>query len=560
VKRLLPGLALAVLVLAVFAQTAGFGFVNVDDDAYVYENRHVLAGLSARGVGWAFGGFRVQNWHPLTWLSHMADVSLLGPAPGPMHAVNVALHLAAALLLLAVLRAATGSTWRSAAVAALFAVHPLHVESVAWISERKDVLSTALGLAALLAWVRWVRGGSRRAYGAALGLFVLSLLAKPMLVTLPGLLLLLDGWPLGRLPLCTAREAFRALPPLLAEKLPFLALSAVASAVTVAAQSSGGADAALAHLPPGRRGGNALLSVAAYLGQAAWPADLAVFYPHRATVPGALSAARVAGAATLVLALTALALRERLRRPWLLFGWLWFLGTLLPVVGLVQVGSQAMADRYTYVPLVGIFVAVAWGAGELAARGPAWRAGVLGAGAAALLGLAAVAHAQVGVWRDAVTLQRHALQVNPANWKAWQGLCSAELDLGRLGEAAPACERAVALLPTFHDAWNTLGVVHARRGEHALALQHFRHALELRPGYFLALRNAGAALGNLGRPAEAAPLLAQAAALRPDAPDAWAMLATARAQSGDAAGAREALERLRAIDPARAARISSPTR
>ncbi|MFO0582223.1 MAG: tetratricopeptide repeat protein [Anaeromyxobacter sp.] len=553
--RWLPPLVLTLLTLAVFAQTSAFGFVNLDDDHYVYENRHVLAGLGRAGLAWAFGGFHVWNYHPLTWLSHMADVSLFGPSPGPMHAVNVGLHLAAALLLFAFLRAATGATVRSAAVAALFAIHPLHVESVAWISERKDVLSTALGFAALLAWVPWARRRSRPAYAAALALFALSLLAKPMLVTLPALLLVLDAWPLGRLPLGSGREAAQALPRLVPEKLPFLALSAASSALTVAAQASGGgADSAVAHLPFGLRLANAVASVGAYLGQTFWPAGLSAFYPHPASSGGPALAAVTGGAAAL-LVLSALAFGERVRRPWLAAGWCWFLGTLVPVIGLVQVGSQARADRYTYVPLVGVFVVAVWAAGELASRSQAARQAVVVSAIAAVLALAWVAHRQVGAWQDGETLHRHALAVDGKNWKAWQGLCAAELDAGGLDEAARHCEEALRLLPTFHDAWNTLGVVRARQGNHAGALRHFERALELRPGWYLALRNAGAALGNLGRPAEAAQRLAEAVAARPDEPDAWAMLATACADSGDLANARAALARLETIDPERAARV-----
>ncbi|MFT3913564.1 MAG: tetratricopeptide repeat protein [Anaeromyxobacteraceae bacterium] len=548
------------LVLAVFAQTSGFGFVNLDDDHYVYENRHVLAGLGRAGAAWAFGGFHVWNYHPLTWLSHMADVSLFGPGPGPMHAVNVALHLAAALLLFAFLRAATGSTVRSAAVAALFAVHPLHVESVAWISERKDVLSTALGFAALLAWVPWARRGSRPAYAASLALFALSLLAKPMLVTLPALLLVLDFWPFGRLspplvPSARAAERPWSRGTLLLEKLPFLALSAASSAVTVAAQASGGgADSAVVHLPFALRLENAVASVGAYLGQTFWPAGLSAFYPHPASAGGPPLAA-VSGGAAALLVVSVLAFRERFRRPWIAAGWCWFLGALVPVIGLVQVGSQARADRYTYVPLVGVFIVVAWAAGELASRSQAARQAVVVTGIAAVLALAWVAHRQAGVWQDAESLQRHALAVDGRNWKAWQGLCSAELDAGGLDEAARSCEEALRLLPTFHDAWNTLGVVRARQGNHAGALRHFERALELRPGWYLALRNAGAALGNLGRPGEAALRLAEAVAERPDEPDAWAMLATACADAGDLVNARAALARLEAIDPERAARV-----
>jgi len=345
-------LLLAVGTAAVYLPVRSFDFCGFDDDAYVSENALVRQGLTPRGVAWAFTTFRAANWHPLTWLSHMLDVSLFGMEPGAHHLVNVAFHAANAVLLFLVLRGMTGALWGSAAVAALFALHPLHVESVAWIAQRKDVLSAFFFLLMLSAYLRYARSPSRGRLAAVTALFALGLLAKPMLVTAPFVLLLLDFWPLGRFggahpdpgtlpaghpPAVGVRRA-------VLEKVPLFLLSALSSVVTVVAQSRGGAMVPADALPFGARAANALVACAAYLWKTFWPAGLAVYYPH---TKGELPAWKIAGAAALLSALTGIAVREARRRPYLAVGWLWFLGMLVPVIGLVQVGGQAMADRYT---------------------------------------------------------------------------------------------------------------------------------------------------------------------------------------------------------------------
>jgi hypothetical protein len=333
---------------ALYARTGGHEFVAFDDDDYVVKNEHVQAGLTWHGIGWAFTTTHAANWHPLTWVSHMLDVELLGMRPGWHHLVNALLHALNAVLLFLFLLRATGATWRSALVAALFAVHPLHVESVAWVSERKDLLSTAFGFAALWAYSRYAERPSILRHAGVALLFTLSLLSKPMWVTLPFLLLLLDHWPLGRV---VDRR-------LLLEKVPLLVLSLLSSVATFLAQSSGGAVASQ-HVALGLRLGNAATSCVVYALQMFWPADLAVFYPH----PGdGLSIGTAVGAAVVVTGLTAAALSCWRRVPWIPVGWFWYLGMLVPVIGIVQVGAQARADRYTYVPLVGLFVIVAWSA------------------------------------------------------------------------------------------------------------------------------------------------------------------------------------------------------
>jgi hypothetical protein len=379
--RLGVAAALAIATFALYARVRGFAFLHFDDNMYVTENPVVRQGLTGAGIAWAFTTLHFSNWHPLTWLSHMADVELFGLDAGAHHLVNVALHALNAAILFLVLSRMTGATGRSLLVAALFAAHPLHVESVAWVSERKDVLSTLLGLLALGAYARYaaLAGAAARgrrsplcAYALVAVLFAASLLAKPMWVTFPFLLLLLDVWPLQRLAGSSVERD--PLPPpaprhpfgrLVVEKLPLLALSAVSSAVTVVAQERGGALRGF-DLDLGVRAANAAVAYVRYLGKALWPSSLLPQYAY----PTGLPAWQVLGSALLLLAITGLALVGARRAPWLAVGWLWFAGMLVPVIGLVQVGAQSIADRYTYVPLVGLFVAVAWG-GTALARSPA---------------------------------------------------------------------------------------------------------------------------------------------------------------------------------------------
>ncbi len=388
-------LGLAVLTVLVFAPVLGHDFVSLDDPAYVTANRQVRRGLTAEGFGWAWGAEVAANWHPLTLLSHMLDCELYGLDPGGHHLTSLLLHTANAVLLFVVWRRLTGAAGRSAVVAALFAIHPLHVESVAWIAERKDVLSGFFFLLTLAAWTGWVRRPTRRRYLLALLAFALGLLAKPMLVTLPLVLLLLDVWPLERLPRgAPAAEIRRAFGRLLREKLPFFLAALAAGVVALFTQRE--AMFPLAALPPAQRAANALLAYAAYLGDTLWPRGLAVFYP----LPGPQPAWRVALAAALFAALTAATLARCRRSPWLAVGWLWFAGMLVPVIGLLQVGSQGRADRYTYLPSIGLFVALVW---EVAERWPAGRLRRPALAAAALLAiapLAVAARAQVATWRD----------------------------------------------------------------------------------------------------------------------------------------------------------------
>ncbi|MFO0981349.1 MAG: hypothetical protein U1E76_06270 [Planctomycetota bacterium] len=484
------------------------GFVKIDDDKYVENNRHVRAGLSASSIEWALTSHHASNWHPLTWWSLMADAQLFGPGPAGFHRTNLVLHAANVVLLFFVLLAATHAARCSALIAALFAIHPLHVESVAWIAERKDVLSTLFWLLTMAAYLHHCRRPSFARYALVLLWFALGLMAKPMLVTLPLVLLLLDAWPLARLHLRQPGSLRRGL----LEKLPLLGLAAASSAVTIWAQRAGGAMAELGALPLASRLANAALSVFRYLGATFVPRGLAVFYPY----PSELSPAGAVAAAAGLVVITAITLWQWRRRPWFLFGWLWYLITLLPVVGIVQVGAQAMADRYTYVPLIGVFVILVFAAAALGAwlGSGARRVGVAAA-VLVVLWLSWRAHEQAELWHDSETLFRHALASTRDNYFAHHNL-------------------AVSLL---------------ERGQHAEATQHLAEALRIQPSYPLANICYAGELLRRKQPAAAMPFLDRALAASPRDADALVNQGIALAMLGDVPAAAARFRRALEIDP-----------
>jgi tetratricopeptide (TPR) repeat protein len=490
--------ALVILTAVAYWPVGGHPFVAYDDGRYVYENPGVLAGLTASGAAWAFTALYASNWHPLTWLSHMADVSLFGLDAGWHHRVNVAWHLLNVALLFAWLTSATRATWRAALVAALFALHPLHVESVAWVAERKDVLSAFFWFLCLLAYLRYVRYPGPGTYLVVAGTFACGLMAKPMVVTLPAILLLVDVWPLGRLRPgeITPRSAW----PLVREKLPLFALSALTSAATVVAQNRGGTMWGLEHLPLPLRLANALFAAGSYLGKAVWPASLAVFYPHPATVPGGVPWGPVLLSGALVVGLAALAGWQWRRRPVLAVGLSWYLVALLPVIGIIQVGAQSMADRYTYLPLVGIFIAVAWilPAPPVGSRAWRWTAVVLAAGL--LLALSAMTRRQVATWKDTFTLFRHATLVTRDNGLAWKNLGVEYHRQGRIEEATRAFQESLRSRPDDFDTWMNLAAGHAALDHPGAAAAALRRALEIEPASPEAWFNFGIASLLDGRP------------------------------------------------------------
>jgi tetratricopeptide (TPR) repeat protein len=486
---------LLALVWAVYWSVGGNGFVGYDDPTYVQDNPVVQLGLTSYGVHWALTNLVAANWHPLTVLSHMLDVQLFGLGPGWHHRENVLWHCANALLLLAFLRITTGSRWRSTLVAALFALHPLRVESVAWISERKDVLSTFFWFAALVAYVAYARRPGSLRYLAVAVAFVLGLLAKPMVVTLPAVLLLLDVWPLRRLP--QGKLSAAALWPLLREKLPLFALSAAASAVTFLSQDASGAVRSARGLPFAARAANAVVSAVAYLGKTLWPTDLAVLYPHPGYRPGGIPAWKVAFATALLLGITALVVREARRRPYLPVGWGWYLVTVLPVIGLVQVGQQGMADRYTYLPLIGPVFAGVWAAAEAAATLRVPRAALAAIGSILVLAAAWIARAQVAVWHDTLTLFDHAARVTEDNAIAWKNVGSARFERGETTEALAAFAEAARIDPEDPDLWFDQGMALSALGRHREAASQFERAIQLEPSDADAWFNLGVAWANL---------------------------------------------------------------
>lgn len=481
-----------VLNLAIYASIASHGFVTLDDPGYVSGNPHVTAGLTWSGFVWAWTTGTLANWHPLTWLSHMLDVQLFGLQPGWHHVTSLVLHVVNTLLVFALFVRMTSAVWRSACVAALFAAHPLHVESVAWISERKDVLSALFWLLASLAYVSYTRRRGARRYALTLSLFALGLLAKPMVVTLPAALLLLDYWPLRRVNTGRLWPSLRAL---CVEKLPFVALAAASGVITLLVQRQGGAVSGLGALPLTVRVTNAFVSYVRYLGKMFWPVDLAVFYPY----DRAMSIWLGLGALVALAAISAIVVRAASRAPYLLFGWLWYVVTLLPVIGVVQVGTQAMADRYTYLPLLGPFVMVVWGLHALAARRLELRVLVGAAAAAALLLCGAAARAQVGVWKDNETLWTHTLAVTRDNYRAEYAVGTILGQQGRTAEAIAHFTEAVRLEPGFADAHFNLGVAELNLGNAAKAEDHLSRALRLRPDDALTRYNLGVALARQGK-------------------------------------------------------------
>jgi Flp pilus assembly protein TadD len=532
-------LVLAVLVLAVYLPVGGHGFLIYDDNGYVTENRRVLAGLSPESVAWAFSDLGATgNWHPLTWLSHMLDVQLFGLRPGAHHLVNLGLHAANALLLFGLLLALTGARWRSLFVAALFAVHPLHVESVAWIAERKDVLSTFFGLASLLAYLRYARAPGARRYAVVVVLFTLSLMAKPMLVTLPALLLLLDFWPLNRFGAGARR--------LLLEKVPLLAVSLAFAAVAFVAQARSASLGALGGATLPLRLANAATAYLTYLARTLWPVDLAVFYPYPLHPPPGW---QVAAALLVLAALTALTLLARPRFPFLPVGWLWFVVGLLPVIGLVQVGGQALADRYTYVPLTGLFVIVAWG-GSAFAGGNAVRAR-LAAGVAALLvvGLAVVAAIQVRYWADDVSLFGRTLAVTGDNWPIEDNMGLALLKLGRTAEAVSHFRNALRINPTDGKAYLSLGAALSGLGAERESRFAYEQALRFGQQSAEAHYNLGVLLAGQGNAGEAERHYREAIRIDPGLADAYNNLAMIDYARGDYGEAEALLSRALQLNP-----------
>ena len=559
--RLLCGVLLA-LVLAAYWPVLRSQFIGLDDPQYVTENAQVLRGVTAEGIGWALVTGAAANWHPVTWWSHMLDCQLFGLNPVGHHATSLLLHLANVGLVFFVLRAFTGALWRSFLVAALFGLHPLHVESVAWVAERKDVLSTCFFLLTLWAYERYARtaepvgklaggqpspggvsaqppaagGGSfrfrrRDFYLLALGLFALGLMSKPMLVTLPGVLLLFDFWPLARVEFPPPGPRLRGL---LWEKLPFILLAAASSLITLLVQQHGRAVTAV--LPLSARSANAVASYWKYLAKTAWPLDLAVFYPHpdiRYPISHQWPAWAIALAAAGLVAVSVWVWLRGKRAPWLAVGWFWYLGTLVPVIGLVQVGGQGMADRYTYIPLLGIFIAAVWGV-NAAANGLSWaRVPLAVVSTGLVVAGAALTQRQVGFWKTDFDLFNHALAVTTDNAVAEIEVGTGFRLRGDFDEAIRHYRAAIAAAPANVRGYDNLGLTFLLQGHLSEAVQAFNQAIAVAPWDAAAHNDLGLALWRLDRRSEAQAQVVEALRLQPDFPEARVALGTALLAQGN---------------------------
>ena len=515
-----------------------FGFLLFDDPSYVTRNVHVRSGGGLADVLWAFTTTDLGNWHPLTWLSHMLDCRLFGLDAGFHHMTSAAIHAAATAALFLALHRMTAARWRSALVAAVFALHPLHVESVAWISERKDVLSGLLFALTLWAWSRYVERPGWPRYVASLGLFAMGLGAKPMLVTLPFVLLLLDVWPLGRFTRSTAARR-------LLEKLPFVGLAVGSSLVTLVAQARGLAVRSLDAYPVGPRVANAILAYAVYLRRAVWPSDLAYFYPYPTRIPFL----EVAFAAMLLALITVLAIRSLARRPYVSVGWFWFVVTLVPVIGLVQVGAQSMADRYTYIPLVGLCIAAAWGLGDLATSrryGTRW---VAAAAIALVVACVFGTSRQLAFWRSDLTLTERALAVTTDNYHAHDTLGAFLAREGRMAEAMPHFEEALRIRPETVSARINLGLALEAHGRLDEAIAQYAAALRVAPSAAEAHNNLGIVLARKGNLDGAIASFRSALELRPDGAETYANLAVVEASRGLLTEAARHFEEYLRFDP-----------
>ncbi|WP_224985037.1 tetratricopeptide repeat protein [Geomonas agri] len=534
--------------LAVYAQTANHDFINFDDTLYVTTNPVVKDGLKAWTIAWAFTATTASNWHPVTWLSHMTDVQLFGLNPYGHHLTSVIIHTLSALLLFLLLAQITAAPWQSLFVATLFALHPLHVESVAWVAERKDVLSGLFWTLTLLLYARYVKNPGAGRYGATLACFAVGLMTKPMLVTLPLVMLLLDWWPLNRF--CPAEgggtaAAKPAVFKLAMEKIPFLLLSVLSSAFTIYAQHHGGAMATLDKAPLGLRFGNAVIAYATYIVDAFWPHDLAMLYPF----PTFILLGQLVGAALLLALISAGVLYVGRRFPWLAVGWLWFLITLLPVIGLVQVGGQSHADRYTYIPLTGLFIMLAWGVPQLLEKWRCRREALMISAGLAVCAITATTWVQIGYWRNNITLYRHTLAVTRNNYLILNNYGIAMDQAGDYESALQLYQDALRIWPRSVTAHNNIGTVLERKGRYAEAIEHYREALRLKPDYVMAVVNMGKSLAGLGKVDEALTCYERALKLDPSNSDGHLQLAILLLKSGRRDEARQHYEAVLRLEP-----------
>lgn len=544
--------ALVIATLAIYAQVIGHQFINLDDANYITENPMVNRGLTLAGIMQAFTSFHAANWHPLTWISHMIDCQLFGLRAGGHLVVSALFHCANVALVFWFLRRATGgpgrtgSVWPSAIVAALFALHPLHVESVAWAAERKDTLSTFFGLLSLIAYVRYVESPSRKRYALVALTLALGLMAKPMLVTWPFVMLLLDYWPLRRFQKSEVGGHRSMVRELVVEKIPLLVIVALSALITLLAQSHSGAVITFTTAPLWLRLSNVLLAYAKYVWRTFWPHDLALYYPY----PRIFNVWHLVEAAIGLLAITAFCFWERKRRPYLIVGWLWFLGTMVPVIGIVQVGEQALADRYYYIPSIGLFIALVFGLADLAGRRPLLSKTVPALTSAALLVLAVLTFRQVQLWHDTFTLFEHTLRIAPdRNITIECNLGLAFADIGKFDEAVTHLEKALEFHPHFGLALFAMLEIRRRQGRIAEAIDFGQRTVRALPTLAKAHAELGLAFAAEKNTDDAVSELREAVRLNPADPYALTDLGLVLAQTGKISEGIDMLQEALRLNP-----------
>jgi len=547
-KIILATVLLVTAVIGLYGQVGRHDFINFDDPEYVYANPYVQKGLSLASISWAFTATHAANWHPVTWLAHMLVVQLFALNPAAHHLVNVLLHAANTVLLLHLLRSLTGTFWRSAVVAALFALHPLHVESVAWIAELKDVLSTLFGLLTIYFYLWFVKQPDRRRYALVLVCFILGLMAKPMLVTLPVLLLLLDYWPLGRLgtikgDLLMADK--RSLWLLFREKIPLFTIATASCLITIYAQQHGGAIHSLADSPLTSRTGNALLAYLGYLGKTLWPWDLAILYPFLTEIP----LAKTVAAGIMLAAITLLVILFRKRHPYLFVGWFWYICSLVPVIGIVRVGQQAMADRYTYLPLIGIFIALVFGAVELTSQWEYRRAILLSVTVVILSLSAFISWRQLSYWRNNETLYAHTLAVTSDNYLIHNNIGFALDAEGKLDEALYHYNETIRIAPWYAKAYLNRGITLRKKGQLNEAMVSVREAIKLNPDFTAAYIELGLGMLLNRLPHEAINYFQAALKLDPELADGYYNMGLAYADLGNSQQAIEQFTKALLLKP-----------
>lgn len=526
---------LVAITLAVYMQAGNHQFLSFDDEAYIIKNPHIVSGLTGNNILWAFTSVESGNWQPLTWLSHMTDAQLFGLNPRGHHLTSVALHVVSTLLLFLMLLRLTGAAWRSSLVAALFALHPLHVESVAWVVERKDVLSALFWFLTLLLYAGYATKQKPALYLLTFLSFVLGLMSKPMLITLPIILLLLDIWPLGRyqydksLPI---HERLSVILPFVKEKIPFFICSLASGIITIYGQGKGGAIASLEAASFPLRCGNALVAYATYIGKTIWPHNLAILYPFPPFIPFW----QVFISFILLFFISIIALQAAKHSPYMITGWFWFLITLLPVIGLIQVGNQSMADRYTYIPLTGLFIMVVWGCADLTRNLQHRQSVRILLTSAVILSSAVTTWRQLGYWRDSITMYTHTLQVTSNNHVIHYNLGSALQAKGELTAAMLEFQKAIQIYPGYSNAHYNLGVILQSTGNRTAAIGEYREAIRINPDGPNAdamHSNLGLALAGAGHLKAAMQEYQKALQLNPDNANAHYNLGLAYVTSGD---------------------------